>query len=392
MMFMMTRTALAEPSHISNGDTPRDGPQILELQQQWHRGFEDDDLFFGAIRNVSLGPDGNIYTLDTQLSQVGVFDGDGQLLRYLSREGEGPGECRRPEDLVFLPDGSLGIAQYITGKIIKLDLDGTPRETLMPPGFDAQEGGAMSSIRRARHRSGSFVINGVRVQPSESGMVRTQYLVRCDENAQPLAELLNRSASSNLRQDGWVEKNNYFPSHERWDIDNEGRILAATERNEYLITVYRPDGSVAATFGRKYKPWSRTEAEKQEIRDSITVLSGDTGERIDIEVHVEKNEPAIQALYCRPNGEIWVLTAAGTHDQPAGIMQTYDVFSPQYEFIRQVALACPGDPDEDSLFFLGEGQAALVRGSVQARRNTFGGSRGDEKEIAIHDLLFYTFP
>jgi len=34
---------------------------------------------------------------------------------------------------------------------------------------------------------------------------------------------------------------------------------------------------------------------------------------------------------------------------------------------------------------------ALVRGSVQARRNTFGGSKGQEKEIPVHELIFYRF-
>lgn len=389
LLFLMAGPVLAEPPHIQNSNSPRDGRQILQLEESWHRGSEDDELFFGAIRKVVAGPDGNCYVLDTQLSQVAVFNMQGELLRYLSREGEGPGECRRPEDMVFLPDGSLGLAQYINGKIIKIDLQGIPRESLMPPGFDPQEGGALSSIRRARWRGGSFVINGALVQPTDDGMKRTQYLVRCDDKAQPLVEYLSRPTSSNLMRDGWVEKNNYFPSHERWDINGEGRVLAATERNEYLITVFAPDGSTVFTFGRDHRPWKRTEAEKQKIRDSLTVLRD--GVRVEIDVHVEDNEPAILALFWRPDGEVWVLTAAGTHDQEPQIMQTYDVFSSEGQYIRQVAVACSGDPDEDSLFLLEAGQAALVRGSVQARRNTFGGSRGEEKEIPVHDLIFYRF-
>ncbi len=379
--------SLADPPHVHNPDRPRDGVRTLELQERWQRGSEEDDLFFGAIRNVQRGPDGNLYVLDTQKSEVAVFDPDGGLLRYLSREGEGPGESRRPEDIVFLSDDILGIAQYFNGRIVMVDLQGVPSGTLMPPGFDPLEGGAMSSIRRARHRGGSFVINGARIAPGETGNTRTQYLVRCDAEARPQVTYLERTAPMNLMRDGWIEKVNYFPSHERWDIDGQGRVLAAAERNDYLITVFAPDGSVVGTFGRDHEPRRRTEAEKQEIRDSLTVIRD--GERIVVDVEVEDHAPAIEALYCRPDGEIWVLPSTGTHDRPEGVMMTFDVFSPEYVFVRRVEVACPGDPDEDALFLLDADTVALVRGAVQARRNTFGGSRGEEKEIAVHDLVIY---
>jgi hypothetical protein len=221
---------------------------MRELRERWHRGHDEDELFFGAIRNVQLGPDGNVYALDTQKSEVAVFDPDGKLLRYLSREGEGPGESRRPEDIVFLPDGNLGIVQYINGRIVVVDLQGIPCGTLMPPGYDPLEGGAMTSIRRVRNRGGTMVVNGARVSPGEGGMERTQYLMRCDAQTSPQVTYLERTAPMDLMRDGWIEKLNYFPSHERWDIDHQGRVLAATERDDYLISVYEPDGSIACTF------------------------------------------------------------------------------------------------------------------------------------------------
>lgn len=386
MCLLLVGAAAAEVPHIANGDIPRDGSQVITPQEIWHRGFEDDDFIFGAIRNVQLGPDGNTYVLDTQLSQVYVFDAQGELLRTLSREGEGPGETRRPEDLVFLQDGSLGICQYINGRIIKVDLEGIPTGTLMPPGFE-ESGGGMSSVRRARYRGGNFVINGARVVPLDDGMTRTQFLISCDENAQPLVEYLSRATTQSLMRDGWVEKNNYFPSHERWDIDDQGRVLAAAERNEYLINVYEPGGDLAFTFGREYKPWKRTEAQKQEIRDSLTVLRD--GERIEIEVEVEDNDASIAELHVRDNGEIWVLTGRNQREQEPGILLAFDVFDPKGVFIRQVSLQMEGDLDEDRFFFLGDDRLALVRGAVQARRNTFGGSRGEEAEVAIHDMKVF---
>jgi hypothetical protein len=390
LLFLPAADAVAEtrPPRVENGTAPRDGLEAVKLEEIWHRGHEDDDFIFGAIRNVQDGPDGNTYVLDTQLSQVFVFDPAGELLRTLSREGEGPGECRQPEDMVFLADGSLGIVQYINGRIIKIDLEGTPLGTLMPPGAEP-DGGGMSSIRRARSRAGSFVINGAKVTPTPDGMLRTQYLVRCSPEGKSEVEYLSRSTASQLLRDGWVEKDNYFPSHERWDIDPSGRVLAATARNDYVITVFAPDGSVVFTFGRDAQPWKRTEEQKQEIRDSLVVLRD--GARMQVEVDVEDHDPAILELTVMPDGEVWVLPSMGRRNQEPGVMHTYDVFDADGVFIRQVSVACPGDPEEDRLFFLDRHRAALVTGAVQARRNTFGGSRVQEDDVAVHDLKVYSF-
>jgi len=390
-LMLPTLAGSAQPAHVANSDQPRDGRHVLEMATVWHRGHDADDLIFGSVNNVQVGPDGGIYVLDQQQSQVCVFDDGGELLRTLSREGEGPGESRQPEDMVFLPDGSLGLAQYINGRIVRIDLKGTPLKMLMPPGYDPQGGGGgLVSIRRARCRGGSFVINGVKVSPQDDGVIRTQYLVRCNEQAEPVVEYLSRSTSSNLQRDGWIEKNHYFPSHERWDIDAQGRVLAACDRNEYRITVFEPDGTAAFTFGRDHEPWRRTGQEKQEIRDSLVVLAD--GVRVQIEVQVEDMAPVIAAVHAMSDGETWVLTTRNMKNQPDGIMQTYDVFDSGGIFVRQEAVACGGEADEDRLIFLDEDRAALVRGAVQARRNTFGGSRTEEdQEVAVHDLMILAF-
>lgn len=383
-LLLLAASAAAEVPHTANPEMPRDGIQVLATAEAWRRGGEDDDLFFGALRTVQLGPDGNVYALDTQLAQVHVFDTEGSFVHSLSREGEGPGEVRRPEDIVFFPDGSLGIAQYINGRIVRLAADGTPLATVMPPRDSG--GGGMSAIRRVRCRAGTLVVNGVRMKQVDDGMLREQYLLRCDEDANVLAAYLVRAVPSNLMRDGWIERNNYFPSHERWDIDAQGRVLAATERNDYRVTVFAADGTPLRSFGRAAEAWRRTDAEKQEIRDSLVVLRD--GERVRVEVEVEDREAAIAELHAMPGGETWVLPSAGIHGQPAGIMLTYDVFDADGVFVRQVRVACAGDPDEDRLFLLEDGTLALVTGAVQARRNAFGGSRAEDPGgVAEHALV-----
>ena len=90
--------------HITNGASPSEGIETMHLEELWRVGGEDDDVLFGVILQVRTDEEGNIYLLDSQLAQVQVYSSDGRHLRTLSREGDGPGEVRRPTDLVLLPD------------------------------------------------------------------------------------------------------------------------------------------------------------------------------------------------------------------------------------------------------------------------------------------------
>ena len=64
------------------------------------------------IAQIATGPEGDIYLLDQQLTEVKVFSRAGDYLRTIGREGEGPGEFRRPGDMFLLPDGNVGVLQW----------------------------------------------------------------------------------------------------------------------------------------------------------------------------------------------------------------------------------------------------------------------------------------
>ena len=68
----------------------------------------------------------------------------------LGREGDGPGEFRRPIALEFLPGERLGVVQRIPGRIVCLDLEGEPRGVVHAGGpAGGEEGGLQASRTRA---------------------------------------------------------------------------------------------------------------------------------------------------------------------------------------------------------------------------------------------------
>ena len=86
-----------------------------------------------------------------------------------------------------------------------------------------------------------------------------------------------------------------------------------------------------------------------------------------------------------PDGNVWVTTSRGTRERPEGILRTYYVFTPDGEFLRQVAIRCPGDGRDDLLVFGSADRAVLVRGfnSAMQALQSGGAVREDDDEEAV---------
>ena len=131
---------------IMNPATGMEEPTTIELDELWRLGgdSEDEDEFFGVILQIATDTDGNIYVLDSQLSEVKVYDSNGEWTNSIGREGEGPGEFRRPNDMFMLQDGTIGVMQSVPGKIIKLTTTGDPAGDVALP---EPEGGGFQMLR-----------------------------------------------------------------------------------------------------------------------------------------------------------------------------------------------------------------------------------------------------
>jgi len=131
---------------VNNPAEPMEEDQVIRPQEMWRFGGDDEeDILFGLIEDAVVDEEGNAYLLDTVLSTILVVDEQGEVLRTVSGEGDGPGEFRFARELVFLPDGALGIMEMMPGKIVSVTRDGTPR-----PSFalaEADGGGMMNHLQ-----------------------------------------------------------------------------------------------------------------------------------------------------------------------------------------------------------------------------------------------------
>jgi hypothetical protein len=377
--------------HIRNGPEPADGTEVLQLEELWRVGGEDEDILFGRVIRAVADEDGNVYLLDAQLHQVEVFSPEGRHLRTLSREGEGPGEIRDPADMLFLPNGNFGIVTRFPGKLIMLDRLGNPAGTAAIRAEEATEGGFWQA-HFGTCRAGQIYVAGNETRGADAQRLRTWFISRIDLEGREQARLYELPTTLNFESPVLVERE-FVPSYIfAIAVGPDGRVFSATDWEAYAITAYAPDGSIDRVIERAYKNRPRTDRETARIRqvfDSWTSRSP-----TEVPYELMSTPPAVAGLQVAPDNHLWVQSSRSGMDQPEGVFMTYDLFDPQGHFIKQLAVHCEGNPDTDGLFWLGEDRAILIKGYQLAFFAVMGRIAVEEEDesAANMEMICYQVP
>ncbi len=350
--------------HVQNGDKPDQGAETMNLSEIWRAGGDDDEeSIFGIITQVRVDQEMNTYLLDTQLSEVLVYDPAGEMIKTLSREGDGPGEVRTPIDMVFLPDGSLGILQAFPGRVIKVDLNGDPAGEIT---LGSPEDGGMVILIDAFCSEDQMVFGGTKITQGEGQQVITSFIASFNEAGEELIRFEEGVRTLNFADFKINEDEQYFPVLRHWTISPDRRLYTAPERNEYVINVYNLDGSIERVIERKFDVPPRTDEEIEVVQNLFDAQMANVP--IEVDFKMSDNEPVITSLFVDARGLLWVEHCLSNKNQPDGIMRTYDVFDTAGNLIKQVAIECEGNGKTDGLIFAGEERVLLVKGYIAALR------------------------
>jgi hypothetical protein len=373
--------------HVMNGAEPSGEKVIVELEEVWRHGGEDDEDFFGMISQCVIGDDGSIYLLDTRMSEVPVYSTDGERLNTLSREGDGPGETRIPANLLFMPDGSLGLVQVFPGKITKIGTDGSPAGVVEIT--DATEGGFMALFDCVTSGKDLIVTAEAIATEGPTAQSRTNFVAAFDGEGNETVRFFEYSYN-------WDFTNFTFDEASRNQVDfrkvaagKDGRIYIAVERNAYKINVYTPDGSLERVIEREFTSRDRSDEDFNKLQ---TILEAQFRQVPNAKVTAAKTEPDISGLVFGNDGNLWVTSSHSGFDQPEGILTTWDVFTPDGHFIKTVSAKCEGDGENDILIWTPEGNAVVVTGFTEAvlalQSNGAGGDEEDDGEAAPMEVIY----
>lgn len=363
-VFFLQAAALADVPVIANGNQPAEGRVTVQLEEMWRIGGEDDEEnLLGVVNQVLTDDGGNIYLLDIQLVEVQVFDPEGNYMRSLGKMGDGPGEVRNAFGALFLPDGNLGLIQGFPGRIVKVDLEGLPAGEMRPGGDDPSAGGFFV-LRSAASVGNQLVLGGMKITRGDNSRTANHFIALHGPDGMETTRYLEKITVRDFGRLEISEKKEFFPVQGGWALGQDGRVYVGPARNEYKVDIYGADGDHLNTITRKYNSWKRTSTEKERARELMMPFR--RRNRNSINVVVEPTERDILSMRVDPEGNLWVLPSRGTREQEEGIHSTWDVFDGSGSFVRQVAFACEGDGQKDTLFFPGGGLAVLVREHAEA--------------------------
>lgn len=346
--------------------------ETVELKERWRVGGDDDEVLFGVITDIIAGRDGSFYMLDSQLTEIKVYDPKGGYLRTIGREGEGPGEFRLAFNLMLLPNGDIGVLQAFPSKFVGLTPAGEPAEAFSLP---ESEGAGFKVLFMAQNAGSDIgVVYGFNA-PAEGGFTQTAVLSLFDGKGASERELF-RQSSTMTAANPVIAETEWDTFRNRWSAGTDGRIFSAVDFGKYSVNVWNKDGSLAHVVERDYPDHGRTKAHMDR---TLEIYKGFTRQIPvpNIKYEIEDNWNPIRTITARDDGTLWVQTSRGSVDLAAGVVGVFDVFDKDGRFTRQVTLKGQGDPNKDGYFFVGD-HLFVVTDWLNAMMALQGGGGGQE--------------
>jgi hypothetical protein len=355
---------------VANPASPIKDATTVEMEELWRLGgFSDnEDEFFGVIADIEIDEAGNVYLLDSQLAEVKIYDKDGNFVNAIGREGEGPGEFRRPSALFFTDNGNVAVVQTIPGKIVILTPEGDPAGEFPIP---KPEDGGFQLLIGASAQADNVVLFMARTNFDQEAKKwsRTDYLAKVDEDGNQLAEYARKTKTINMA-DPVLDDAMWDTFERRWAVATDGKVYACESYDDYEISVWNADGSFDKQITRKYGHRAR-DADEKEFMDKLMSHFAQTIPNCKVTIHDMCKD--IESIAVRDDGSIWVLNSDSAREAGDDALGTFDVYNAQGHFVRNVTLKGDGDPLDDLYLFVKDRvyvvtdflQAAMVAQGVQ---------------------------
>ncbi len=396
LLFLMTTLAnagtwkgsTATEAGVAHVKNPAEGmrtAKTLELEELWRIGGDTDneDEFFGIISGVLVDEAGKVYLLDSQLNEIKIYSEQGEFLRSIGREGEGPGEFRGAASIFFLPNDEIGVMQLVPGKIVKLSRDGDPMGDHPIPEAGGQ---GFCMLFSGRSDGGNLTLNIGTNHFEEGKFTQNRGLASIGPEGEILAKYLTTDreiefASAVIDEKVWDSYDN------RWAITPNGRVVAPETWGEYALTVWNPSGDVEMVIEREMSHRNRSAEEKERLLKIYEVF---VTEIPNARIEISDRDNDVYALYARDDGSIWVQTSHGARDKPEAALGVFDIFDGEGRYVQEITLLGQGTPMEDGYFFVGD-KLYVVTGFLDAAMAAQGGAAEDlnEEEAEPMSVICY---
>ncbi len=355
--------------HVMNPHDPINAQQVIPLEELWRTSVEEDDedAGMGFVTDVQIDSDGNFYLLDSSLNEINVLSSDGELLRQIGREGEGPAEFRNVSDFMIMPDGTFGVLQVMPAKVVTMDRMG------IPGGYFSICGGAggLSLIDRAQSAGGHLVMGLSCANYEVYGVDYSLAFLDSDGEVQQIIRQETEIDPTGNINIGGVHDKEFI---RYWTLAPNGLVYVSPYPDQYAIEVYNAQGDLVQVIGRDYKTIKRSKEALAADRKRQEEMNERFGGMV--KLATRKVERDIAELHYRANGELWVSSSKGRRDCPEGMIGLFDVFDKAGRFDHTVGLQADYNPKKDDFLIVGDNLFILKQAKVRPASSSSTSSGG----------------
>ena len=334
---------------IENPSTPVNGTQVLELTECWRITEDPDEPLVGLIVDVSYDSAGNICLLDYQVKTVWVYSKEGDLIRNIGREGDGPGEFRRPYNIHSWPGAYFAVAFTYPPRYQLYRKNGDPADVIfIEPDIPLSEKGTLSLRRSVQ--AGNHIAVEIYTKHFENDIeyntrrICTLTLDGCLNQTFYYHEYVTDLNKKITRPEDQI----VWPAS-RWTQFQDGRICWTEGYLGYAINMLESDGREAMIIHRDYESLNRSPLEKRRAERQF-----EKGKRYGSNITYTTSDyhRDIESMYARPDGSLWVMNSKGRWALPEGAIAAFDVYNRDGRFFEEVILNARGDLSNDQLYLL----------------------------------------
>jgi hypothetical protein len=341
-----------------------------------------DEYQFGNVRAFAVDSEGRMYVYDAHVPVLRVFAPDGTWLRDIGREGEGPGEYKRPDSgLSILPDGRVAIRDPGNGRITLYTPEGEY------DGFYRIAGSFNTSRPMIADTAGAlvtFIVTnlGESVFDWERGHAR--YLPDGTVDTLAMPDLGYQEAMVSAQRENSMSTSNVPFTPEQVTAYSPFGYYVVGVSADYTFDLLRPEGLVRIRKSYQPVPVHRAEADAERERMTDNFRESYPGWKWN-GPPIPDVKPAYGGFYSAEDERIWVrvpmpsvryLDAAQQREEEERLGRTvnpyrepvaFEVFEPTGEFMGRVET-----PDGFSLsprpVFRGDTVWAIVRDEYDVQR------------------------
>jgi hypothetical protein len=365
--------------HVVNSKDGSEKPVTLEPEEMWRIGGEDEEEIFGVITDIIADDEGNFYLLDAQLSEIKVYSGDGEYLRTIGREGEGPGEFRGAFNMFLVPGGKIGVLQTFPGKIVVLTPEGEPAGDFPLPEAEVE---GFKVLLGAQYAGDNLAMTYMVNQPSQEGFSQNNHLALVNKDGTKETVLYSEKSNFAVADAVFAEKE-WDSFRNRWTAAPDGRAFSAVNFGQYSINMWTPDGKLDRVIEREYPGHTRSDEDTERL---LGIYKGFTRQIPvpNVKYELEETWNPVQQLWARDDGSLWVQSSRGSQGLDDGILGIFDVFDKSGHFIKQITLKGKGDPTTDGYFFVRD-RLFVVTDWLNSIMALQGGGRQAEEEEDVEE-------